>query len=156
MIIVARFTDQQVDDAKHTDLEDYLRRRGEKLVPSGQEFRWVYRDASGEHDSVTVRGNEWFDHKRQIGGDAIGFLQEFCGMDFRDAVASLLHQQPGRLSPQPPHAERERKPFALPPKAPNMHRLYAYLCKTRGISHEVVTHFVRAGRQNEYFTRKKN
>jgi hypothetical protein len=142
---VARFTDRQVEDAKHTDLAAYLRQQGEKLVPSGREFRWVYRDGSGEHDSVTVRGNEWFDHKRQIGGDAIGFLQEFYGMDFREAVASLLHQNPGGIIHKTAFPEPERKPFALPPKAPNMHRLFAYLCKTRGIDHNVVTHFVRAG-----------
>ncbi|MDL2274076.1 DUF3991 and toprim domain-containing protein [Oscillospiraceae bacterium OttesenSCG-928-G22] len=147
-MIIARFTDRQLDDAKHTDLVSFLRFRGERLVRSGGEYRWVYRDGAGEHDSVTVKGNRWFDHKRQIGGDAIGFLQEFHDMGFREAVATLLGGGPplaisaaaGTMEKEP-----ERKPFTLPPKADNMHRLYAYLCKTRGIDHEIVTHFVRAG-----------
>ena len=145
---MARFTERQIDDARRTDLVTFLRSRGEKLVRSGPEYRWVYRDGSGEHDSVTVRSGQWFDHKRQIGGDAIGFLQEFDGLSFREAAAVLLGQQyakpvPSRLTAQ--GDERERKPFTPPPRAPNMHRLYAYLCKGRHISPKVVTHFVRAG-----------
>jgi len=146
---MARFSERQFDDAKNTDLFAFLRSRGEKLVRSGSEYRLVYRDGAGEHDSVSIRGNRWFDHKRQLGGDAIGFLQEFDGMTFREAVAALLGGEhdvvPCRLSTGTATTEVDRKAFVLPPKAPNMHRLYAYLCKTRGISHEVVTHFVRAG-----------
>ena len=146
---MARFTERQLDDAKNTDLAAFLRSRGEKLVRSGSEYRWVYRDGAGEHDSISIRGNRWFDHKRQIGGDAIGFLQEFDGMTFREAVAALLGGEHGiapfRLPAGTATTAADRKTFILPPKAPNMHRLYAYLCKTRGISHEVVTHFVRAG-----------
>ena len=147
---MARFTDRQIDDAKNTDLAVFLRRRGETLVRSGGEYRLVYRDGSGEHDSITIRGNRWFDHKRQIGGDAIGFLQEFDGMEFRKAVATLISAEPseskhtGRNSALITQAKK-RKPFVLPPRNTDMRRLYAYLCKTRGIGREVVSHFVRAG-----------
>ena len=143
-----RFTDEQLDSARQTDLEALLRRCGETLKRSGGEFRWVYRDGGGEHDSVTIRGNSWFDHKREIGGDAIGFLQEFDGLSFRDAVEELLDldgYEPLRSLPEYTATQQNKKDFALPPRAQNQHRLFAYLCKTRGIKPEIVTHFVRAG-----------
>ena len=148
MNLVARFTDQQIEDANRIDLVAYLRARGEKVVPEGSQHRWIYRDATGEHDSVAVRGNRWYDHRQQKGGAAVLFVQEYIGLSFREAVVHLLG--PSADAPtlrRVPLEESvpERKPFELPSKAPNMRRLYAYLCKTRGIAPEVVTHFVRAG-----------
>ena len=143
-----RFTDTQLRQAKQTDLERYLTARGETLKRSGGEFRWVYQNGGSAHDSVTVRGSQWFDHRRQMGGDAIGFLQEFMGLDFRAAVAELLNLP----SPLPfqsknfqPDVPEKKVPLVLPPRNSHMRRLYAYLCKTRCIPHEIVTHFVRAG-----------
>lgn len=147
---MARFTDRQLEDAKRTDLAAFLRSKGERLIKSGSEYRWVYRDGAGEHDSVTIRGSEWFDHKRQLGGDAIGFVQEFYNMSFREAVEALIRQEPGRNlrpaeRPAPDKVGCRTNSFVLQPKAANMHRLYAYLCKTRNIAPEVVSHFVHAG-----------
>lgn len=146
---MAKFTERQMEDAKATNLEDYLRHQGERLVRSGGEYRWVYRDGAGEHDSVTIRGNRWYDHKRDMGGDSIGFLQEFEGLSFREAVVSLLSHSLNRplscayFSSPPQRSMGEAARF--PPRNANHHRLYAYLCKSRGIPHEIVTHFVRAG-----------
>ena len=147
---MGRFTEHQLADAKRTDLEALLRRRGETLQRSGGEYRWIRRDGSGEHDSVTIRGNSWFDHKNQIGGDAIGFLQEFDGLSFREAVAELIGDR--RTASENPAPRREpaappkpRKPFELPLRNANERRVFAYLCKSRGIDREVVAHFVRAG-----------
>ena len=148
---MAKFTDEQVDKAKQTDLYEFLRSKGEELERSGGEYRWVTYDGAGKHDSITIRGNRWFDHRRLIGGDAIGFLQEFDGLSFRGAVAKLLglkhtDRERSLVLPQKPAPKlQEKKKFILPPRAVNQRRLYAYLCKTRCISHEVVTHFVRAG-----------
>jgi DNA primase (bacterial type) len=148
---MARFTSAQLDQAKRTDLEHLLRSRGEELECSGGEYRWVTYDGAGKHDSITIRDNRWFDHRRLIGGDAIGFLQEFDGLSFRGAVAKLLglrhtDRERSLVLPQNPVPKlQEKKEFILPPRAENQRRLYAYLCKTRCISHEVVTHFVRAG-----------
>lgn len=146
---MARFTDRQLEDVKRTDLAAFLRSKGEKLIRSGSEYRWVYRDGYGKHDSITIRGGEWFDHKRLLGGDAIGFLQEFYNMSFREAVEELIKES-GELRINPvrdsfPNCQLSTVNFQLPPKAANMHRLYAYLCKTRNIAPEVVSHFVHAG-----------
>lgn len=50
------FTDDQKQRANAVDLEDFLVRQGERLLRSGREKR-----LDSDH-SITVRGNEWYDH----------------------------------------------------------------------------------------------
>ena len=94
------FTDEQKVLANSVDLEEFLRMRGEKLERVGREHKLIYYDSSGKHDSITLRGSTWFDHKNQVGGGAIKFKQEFYGMDFQTAVQELLGQRVTPLSQQ--------------------------------------------------------
>ena len=105
------FTDEQKQLANSVDLEQFLRMRGEKLERAGIEHKLIYYDSSGKHDSITLRGSTWFDHKNQIGGGAIKFMQEFYGMDFQTAVQELLGQTVTPLSHSPPKvsAKEEKK-----------------------------------------------
>ena len=139
------FTDEQKILANSVDLEEFLRMRGEKLERVGREHKLIYCDSSGRHDSITLRGSTWFDHKNQIGGGAIKFMQEFYGMDFQTAVQELLGQTVTPLSHSPPKvsAKEEKKEFRLPEANTNMHRVYAYLIKQRFIAPEVITHFAK-------------
>ena len=119
--------------------------RGEKLERVGREHKLIYYDSSGKHDSITLRGSTWFDHKNQVGGGAIKFMQEFYDMDFQTAVQELLGQRVTPLSHSPPKAiaKEEKKEFRLPQANTNMHRVYAYLIKQRFIAPEVITHFAK-------------
>lgn len=139
------FTDEQKQLANSVDLAEYLRVRGEKLERVGIEHKLIYYDSSGKHDSITIRGSKWFDHKNQTGGGAIKFMQEFYGMDFQTAVQELLGQTVTPLSHSPPKAiaKEEKKEFRLPEANTNMHRVYAYLIKQRFIAPEVITHFAK-------------
>lgn len=139
------FTDEQKILANSVDLEQFLRTRGEKLERAGREHKLIYYDSSGKHDSITVHGSTWFDHKNQIGGGAIKFMQEFYDMDFQTAVQELLGQTVTPLSHSPPiaSAKEEKKEFRLPEPNCNMHRVYAYLIKQRFIAPEVITHFAK-------------
>ena len=139
------FTDEQKVLANSVDLAEYLRVRGEKLERAGIEHKLIYYDSSGKHDSITIRGSKWFDHKNQTGGGAIKFMQEFYGMDFQTAVQELLGQTVTLLSHSPPKAiaKEEKKEFRLPQANTNMHRVYAYLIKQRFIAPEVITHFAK-------------
>ena len=139
------FTDEQKQLANSVDLAEYLRVRGEKLERVGIEHKLIYYDSSGKHDSITLRGSTWFDHKNQVGGGAIKFMQEFYGMDFQTAVQELLGQRVTPLSHSPPKvsAKEEKKEFRLPEANTNMHRVYAYLIKQRFISAEIITHFAK-------------
>ena len=139
------FTDEQKQLANSVDLAEYLRVRGEKLERAGIEHKLIYCDSSGKHDSITIRGSKWFDHKNQTGGGAIKFMQEFYGMDFQTAVQELLGQTVTLLSHSPPKAiaKEEKKEFRLPQANTNMHRVYAYLIKQRFISADIITHFAK-------------
>ena len=139
------FTDEQKQLANSVDLAEYLRVRGEKLERAGIEHKLIYYDSSGKHDSITIRGSKWFDHKNQTGGEAIKFMQEFYGMDFQTAVQELLGQRVTPLSHSPPKAiaKEEKKEFRLPQANTNMHRVYAYLIKQRFISADIITYFAK-------------
>ena len=139
------FTDEQKILANSVDLEEFLRMRGEKLERVGREHKLIYYDSSGKHDSITLRGSTWFDHKNQVGGGAIKFMQEFYGMDFQTAVQELLGQRVTPLSHSPPKvsAKEEKKEFRLPETNTNMHRVYAYLIKQRFISPDIISHFAK-------------
>ena len=78
------FTDEQKVMANSVDLEYFLRSRGETLEKVGREYKLIYSDGSGRHDSITTSGSTWFDHKNQTGGGAIKFMQYFYGMSFTD------------------------------------------------------------------------
>ena len=139
------FTDEQKQLANSVDLAEYLRVRGEKLERVGIEHKLIYYDSSGKHDSITIRGSKWFDHKNQTGGGAIKFMQEFYGMDFQTAVQELLGQRVTPLSHSPPKAiaKEEKKEFRLPEANTNMHRVYAYLIKQRFINPNIISHFAK-------------
>ena len=139
------FTDEQKVLANSVDLAEYLRVRGEKLERVGIEHKLIYYDSSGKHDSITIRGSKWFDHKNQTGGGAIKFMQEFYGMDFQTAVQELLGRTVTPLSHSPPKAiaKEEKKEFKLPVANPNMHRVFAYLIKQRFIAPDIISHFAK-------------
>ena len=131
------FTEEQKRQANDVDLEAYLLRRGEKLLPSGHEKRLA------SDRSVTIRGNEWFDHETQTGGHPIDFLRIHYRMSFPEAMWELLGGIQGQVFPA---AKKEvpPKPFALPPANTNMRRTFAYLIRQRHIDREVLIQFVRA------------
>lgn len=146
---MALYTQEQIEQANNINLEEYLLHRGEKLKRTGKESRFYYRDSGGEHDSVSVCGNRWYDHKNQTGGYPVKFLQEFYGLGFREAVRELLDgDTPVYMRERAGTSctgKGEKAGFVLPEKADNMKRLFAYLLKTRFLSREVVKAFVDAG-----------
>ena len=139
------FTDEQKVMANSVDLPEFLRMRGERLERVGREHKLIYYDSSGKHDSITLRGSTWFDHKNQVGGGAIKFMQEFYDMDFQTAVQELLGQTVTPLSHSPPKAtaKEEKKEFRLPEPNSDMHRVYAYLIKQRFIAPDIISHFAK-------------
>ena len=133
------FTEEQKQQAASVDLERFLLCRGEKLITSGREKR-LARD-----HSVTVRGNEWYDHAEERGGHAVSFVQKFYGLNYPEAVSLLLGGDTGNAFPAASEKEQEEpKPFELPPANSDMRRVYAYLVKRRGIDRDIVTAFARA------------
>ena len=84
------FTDDQKLRASEVDLEQFLFRQGETLIPSGHEKR-----LASDH-SVTIRGNHWYDHAEERGGGPISFVRKFYGLSYPEAVMRLLGSEQGQ------------------------------------------------------------
>lgn len=150
------FTEEQKVIANSVDLADFLRLRGERLERAGREYKLVYSDGSGSHDSITIRDSTWFDHKNQVGGGAIKFMQYHYGMDFPTAVQELLGQKIQNNYPVEPHKKSSQKmqndlscavthkEFRLPEANENMHRVFAYLIKQRFIAPDIISFFAKS------------
>ena len=136
-----KFSEEQKALANSINLVDYLRSQGETLIKSGREFRWQ------RYTSVTIRDNYWYKHKTQEGGYPVKFLEEFYGMNYRDAVELLLSyaNDTGITVDSNLDQDREIKEFALPERSQDMRRAYAYLLKTRFLDKEVIDEFVKDG-----------
>ena len=143
-----RFTEEEKQLANTVDLELFLRQRGETLEKAGREYKLIYTDGGGKHDSITLNGSSWYDHRNRVGGGAIRFMQHFYGLDFQQAVSELLGKNFTQLSRSPPvkavEIKREAKEFVLPEANSDMHRVFAYLIKQRYISAEVIAYFAKA------------
>lgn len=139
MGVYVHFTEEQKHRANHVDLVDFLRRRGEKLLPSGRDKR-----LAADH-SITVRDNRWYDHASEHGGFAVDFVRRFYGLSYPDAVTMLLGGEQGEVyKPAVEKQPEPKQPFALPTPHSDMRRVYAYLVKTRCIDRAVVNYFAKA------------
>lgn len=125
------FTQEERQRARMTDLAAFLRERGESIHRSGSEHMWL---CSGQ--KVTLRGNLWFHHYTQTGGDAVEFVCRFYHLDYPDAVKLLL-QSGVPCAETIPEIYPQRQ-LVLPRRNENMRRVSAYLLRQRGIDQEVL------------------
>lgn len=133
-----RFTEEEKQRANSVDLEHFLLKQGEQLLKSGREKR-----LASDH-SITVRGNEWYDHAADQGGYAIDFVKQFYNLSFPDAMTMLLGGSCGTVYREAPEKiDEPKKPFELPPQNKDMRRTFAYLIKYRGIDGEVLSIFAK-------------
>ena len=138
------FSEDDLYRANNADLVSYLGGCGGQVKRVGSTYKYIYTDGSGTHDSVTIHGGKWYDHKNQRGGYAVKFLQEFLGFSFQDSVIELLGghcsvQAARPISRDPP--EPVVKPFELPEANSDMRRVFAYLTKQRFIDPQIISHF---------------
>ncbi|WP_347708146.1 DUF3991 domain-containing protein [Flavonifractor plautii] len=145
-----RFTDAEMEIAKETDLPDLLESLGYQVRRVGSYH------TTKEMDSLRIKNRRtWFRYSEGVGGDAITFLQRFCGKSFPEAVEYLLDYHGwARDSPAPqksvPSKGQDRQkdepppPFALPLPNTDQRRVFAYLQK-RGIAPQVIRGFIQAG-----------
>ena len=139
-----RFTDTEIQIARETDLPELLSHLGYQVKRVGR-FH-----TTAEMDSLRIKDRrKWFRYSQNTGGDAITFLQQFCGKSFPEAVEYLLAFH-GRARDSPTKAvssvkrDEVQKPFILPPRNADDRRVFAYLRK-RGIAAQVIRQFLNAG-----------
>ncbi len=138
------FSEDDLYRANTADLVSFLQSHGGNVKKIGSTYKYIYTDGSGTHDSVTIHGSKWYDHKNQRGGYAIKFLQEFLGFSFQDAVVELLggHCNAQTACSAPREAIKPvRKPFKLPEANSDMRRVFAYLTKQRFIAPNIISYF---------------
>ena len=134
-----KFTEEERNRARETNLADFLEEHGETVKKSGSEFVWL----DGEQ-KVTLRGNLFFHQYEQRGGDAIDFVRRFYGKNYVEAVQMLLGSN-AEIQPvaKKEYHEYKQKDLKMPPKNDSMKRVFAYLLMTRGIDKSVLQEFVR-------------
>ena len=136
------FTPVEREQARTTDLAEFLRRQGHDLRREGRGSVWMRRG-----EKISIQGNLWYNQYTREGGDAIDFARRFFDCpDYPSAVRLLLGADVGMtvINPQKQEKKKEQKPFALPSANPDMHRVYAYLMKQRGIERDVIHAFTHA------------
>lgn len=138
------FSEDDLYRANTADLVSFLQSHGGNVKKVGSTYKYIYTDGGGTHDSVTIHGGKWYDHKNQRGGYAVKFLQEFLGFSFQDSVIELLgghcSTQTVRSAPKEKLKPVE-KPFELPAPNSDMRRVFAYLTKQRFIDPQIISHF---------------
>lgn len=78
------FTDTEMQIAKETDLPELLAHLGYQVRRIGRYH------TTAEMDSLRIKDRrKWFRYSQNTGGDAITFLQQFCGKSFPEAVEYL-------------------------------------------------------------------
>ncbi len=139
------FSEQDRLMASKVDLVSFLQLSGEKLERVGKEYKLIYTDSTGKHDSITVCGNRWYDHKNQIGGGPVKFLREHYGMSYQEAMLELLGgERSAALEIVSLKKESQnicKKEFKLPDANDDMRRVFAYLTKQRFIAPDVISFF---------------
>ena len=142
--IKKRFTDTEMQIARETDLPELLSHLGYQVKRIGRYY------TTAEMDSLRIKDRrKWFRYSQNIGGDAITLVQQFCDKSFSEAVEYLLAFH-GRARDSPAKAATPvkqidpPKPFVLPPRNADDHRVFAYLRK-RGIAAQVIRQFLNSG-----------
>lgn len=135
------FTDTEMQIAKETDLPELLAHLGYQVRRIGRYH------TTAEMDSLRIKDRrKWFRYSQNTGGDAITFLQQFCGKSFSEAVEYLLTfhgKARDAPAPQPKPISRKQE-FSLPPRNADDRRVFAYLRK-RGIAPQAIRQFLNSG-----------
>ena len=144
-----RITDEQKERANFVNLPQFLMSHGFDLKKVGKEYVWK------EHDSLHIKDNgpgergQWFRFSENKGGDNIGLLREYMDMSFLDAVEALTGEHIDRT--YTPSRTYESKPVQQTARelslaeADNCRRVFAYLCKTRGLDYDMLSALVKEG-----------
>lgn len=133
---------EQVEAARSASLAEYFQKGGYECELRRDELH--VKGYGGLFVNVNTGG--WYCFSENKGGsNAVNCLTEMLGMDFKTAVRELSgtishtsHREDNSFSAQK-KAEAAPRELVLPERADNMRNVFAYLCKTRGISPDIVS-----------------
>lgn len=126
--------------ARSANLVFWLQDNGFQLKKEGSNYRLP------GNGGLLIKENRWHQFSTGAKGNAIDFLTNFLGMDFKDAVVELTgsdvncsHQVVRRYRYQP----EERPKYVTPEAFNNTRRVIAYLTKTRKLPTDLVINLIK-------------
>ncbi|MBR1753065.1 MAG: toprim domain-containing protein, partial [Ruminococcus sp.] len=146
-----KLSEEQIERASTVNLPQFLMQNGFDLKRVGREYIWK------EHDSMHIKDNApgergvWHRFSTNEGGDNISFLRQYMNMSFVEAVEALNGEHYDRTYTPPrrtAHTERRQTAQAqelVLSENDNAKRVFAYLCKTRGLDYDLVKELVKSG-----------
>jgi len=150
-----RYSDEQIKAADSIDLASYLESRGYALKREGNQAKLA------DHESLYIKGNQWYWFSQKKGGKTISFLTEYEGMSFVEAMKILTGEEPVSDKPLPKarHVERPTvKELILPDPSNNNNAVFSYL-KSRGIDARIIKRCIDEGtifQTNMFYIRKED
>lgn len=144
-------TRAQIQAARVVDLYDWALRHPDLFEAEGRGEGASLRLKSNHSISIKQGycGYKDFaaenDESRAAKGNSIDFLVKHLGYDFVSAVKDLLKGEAVSCLNVTEEGTPPPRAFELPQKADNQRRLFAYLCKTRGIPAAVVQSLLDLG-----------
>lgn len=145
-----RLIEEQIERASTVNLPQFLLQNGFDLKRVGREYVWKDHDSMHIKDNAPGERGVWHRFSTDEGGDNIAFLRQYMNMSFVEAVEALNGEHYDRTytPPQHTHTERQQKAQAqelVLSEADNAKRVFAFLCKTRGLDYELVKSLVQSG-----------
>ena len=132
---------EQIERARNANLAEYFKASGYETEQIRNELH--IKNFGGLY--VNLNDNSWYCFSANKGGNnAVNCLTEIIGMDFKTAVEELSGKRFEQHQCETPQNNiGVKKELELPERADNMKMVFAYLCKTRGISAEIVSQLAR-------------
>ena len=136
------YTKEQISQANSVNLIDYAAMNGYMLENSGRNSLHV-KNSGGLY--LFKDSNKFYHHTTEKKGGPIDFVMQFENKTFLEAVGHLTGERRNigeYVKPSAP-AQKEHGELILPERAPNVKRIYWYLCTARGIDPEIVSNLMK-------------
>lgn len=145
-----KITDEQIEKANFVNLPSFLMRYGFELKKAGTEYVWKTHDSVSIKDNSPSERGKWYRFSTQEGGDNIAFVQKFMDKSFVEAVGLLNDEVYDRnFSPEKSDKSEPKKvqksDISIAENA-DCKRVFAYLCKTRGLDYNMISELVKRGK----------
>ena len=129
----------QIQRAREVNFLNFMQDRFPEMIEYSTKWKAYIHP---EHDSLKYFEHGYFRFSNNDGGDGIKFLQEWCGMDFQNAVLELWQYAGGRPDNQLTYSRRNASYKAPERFEGDFKRLFAYLTSTRKIDVAIVQDLV--------------
>ena len=138
-----KFTEDEIRQANGVDILSLARRYGYEPEKAGRKAVHMKHSGGLYIFPENNRFFQWTGPDDGIKGGAIDFVMREENLSFPEAVGKLIGKEYAAEARQvTPYEKKERGPLVLPEKADNMKRAYWYLVSIRGISPQIVSHFM--------------